>query len=89
MQPEAQTALDAVAVVRLRDAAAARPDWPSVLTATALPMPAPIEPACPALPVEQAAHKVRAATVLHKGHSKRSRRRAVSKLRAKLKGNEP
>ena len=89
MQPEAQTALDAVAVVRLRDAAAARSDWPSVLTATALPMPAPIEPACPPLPVAPAAHKVRAATVLHKGHSKRSRRRAVSKLRAKLKGNQP
>ena len=87
MQPEAQTAFDAVAVVRLRDAAAARPDWPSVLTATALPMPAPIEPACPALPVEPAALKVNAATILRKGHTKRSRRRAVSKLRAKkLKG---
>ena len=82
-----RSAMQAVALKRLTEHAVKTQSWPSVLTATALPMPAPIEPACPALPVEPAALKVNAATVLHKGHSKRSRRRAVSKLRAKkLKG---
>ena len=87
MPHDFRLAAQTVAVRKLAHAASRDPAWPSVLTATALPMPAPIEPACPALPVEPAALKVNAATVLHKGHSKRSRRRAVSKLRAKkLKG---
>lgn len=82
-----RSAMQAVALKRLTEHAVKTQSWPSVLTATALPMPAPIEPACPALPVEPAALKVNAATILRKDHTKRSRRRAVSKLRAKkLKG---
>lgn len=69
MLPDIQAAMQAVAVQRLFSAAAARPDWPTILTASTP------RPARASAIAEQAAP-------LARQRSKRARRRAAGKLKA-------